>query len=206
MSFINYPCREISCKIVYYGPGYGGKTTNVQFIHDRTVKKQRGQMISLKTEADRTLFFDFLPIDIGEIQGFTTRLKLYTVPGQVFYKATRKLILRGADGVVFVADSHVDRRDNNLESLEDLEENLAEMGMSLGAIPFVVQYNKRDLDRVESVPNLRALLNPRGAPDFEAVAHRGVGVFETLKSVSRLVLFSLKNKSAAAAHRSANAP
>jgi signal recognition particle receptor subunit beta len=192
MSFINYSNREINCKIVYYGPGLCGKTTNLQFIYKKTAPKAKGKMISLATETERTLFFDFLPLALGEIRGFKTRFHLYTVPGQVFYDASRKLILKGVDGVVFVADSQKDRIDANLESLENLKTNLNEQGYSLDEIPFVMQYNKRDLPNVSSVEDLRKLLNPRAVPEFEAVATNGTGVFETLKAVAKQVLLELK--------------
>ncbi|MGB0680183.1 MAG: GTP-binding protein [Polyangiales bacterium] len=192
MSFINYLSREINCKIVYYGPGLCGKTTNLQFIYDKTNPDAKGKMISLATETERTLFFDFLPLALGEIRGFKTRFHLYTVPGQVFYDFSRKLILKGVDGVVFVADSQIARTEANVESLENLRINLAEQGYSLDRLPYVVQYNKRDLPGTVSVEELRALLNPTGVPDFEAVATTGVGVFETLKAVAKLVLTELK--------------
>lgn len=192
MPFINHACREISCKIVYYGPGLCGKTTNVQHIHDRTAAGARGRLISLKTESDRTLFFDFMPLDVGALRGFKVRLQLYTVPGQVFYGAVRKLILRGLDGVVFVADSQVDRLDANVVSLENLHEHIADQGRTLDAVPYVIQYNKRDLPGIAPVGELRALLNPTGAPEFEAAAVSGGGVFETLKAAAKLVLIELK--------------
>ena len=192
MPFINQASREISLKIVYYGPGLGGKTTNVQHLFDRTHEGARGRLVSLKTESDRTLFFDFLPLEIGSIGGFRTRLQLYTVPGQVFYRASRRLILRGLDGVVFVADSQRGRLDANVESMADLADNLDEYGRSLGQVPLVLQYNKRDLEGIAPLPELRALLNPGGAPELEAAAASGRGVFETLKTVSRLVLLELK--------------
>ena len=192
MSFINYMAREINCKIVYYGPGLCGKTTNLQYIYERTNPEAKGKMISLATETDRTLFFDFLPLALGEIRGFKTRFHLYTVPGQVFYDASRKLILKGVDGVVFVADSQVARLEANEESLENLRTNLAEQGYSLDKIPYVVQYNKRDMPNVAPVEELRRLLNPGGVPDFEGVASTGIGVFETLKAVAKLVLTELK--------------
>jgi signal recognition particle receptor subunit beta len=192
MSFINYSNREINCKIVYYGPGMCGKTTNLQFVYKKTAPNAKGKMISLATETERTLFFDFLPLALGEIRGFKTRFHLYTVPGQVFYDASRKLILKGVDGVVFVADSQKDRIDANLESLENLKVNLKEQGYSLDEMPFVIQYNKRDLPNVSPVEELRKLLNPNGVPDFEAVASQGKGVFETLKAVAKQVLLELK--------------
>jgi signal recognition particle receptor subunit beta len=192
MSFINYMAREINCKIVYYGPGLCGKTTNLQYIYERTNPEAKGKMISLATETERTLFFDFLPLSLGEIRGFKTRFHLYTVPGQVFYDASRKLILKGVDGVIFVADSQMERLEANQESVENLRTNLAEQGYSLEKIPYVIQYNKRDLPNVVSVEELRPLVNPMNVPDFEANARVGVGVFDTLKAVSKLVLNELK--------------
>ncbi len=192
MSFINYSSREINCKIVYYGPGLCGKTTNLQYIYGKTSPDAKGKMISLATETERTLFFDFLPLSLGAIRGFKTRFHLYTVPGQVFYDASRKLILKGVDGVVFVADSQNERMDANIESLENLRVNLKEQGYELDKIPYVVQYNKRDLPNAASMEELRKALNPTNVPDFEAVAPKGVGVFDTLKAVSRLVLLELK--------------
>lgn len=192
MSFINYASREINCKIVYYGPGLCGKTTNLQFIYKKTAEESKGKMISLATETERTLFFDFLPLALGEIRGFKTRFHLYTVPGQVFYDASRKLILKGVDGVVFVADSQEERFDANIESLENLKDNLEEQGFDLEKIPFVIQYNKRDLPNVSSVEELSDLLNPRKVPELEGCAMTGEGVFETLKAVAKLVLNNLK--------------
>lgn len=192
MAFINYATREIYSKIVYYGPGLCGKTTNVQYIYERTAPGAKGKLISLKTESDRTLFFDFLPLDLGKVRGFRVRFQLYTVPGQIFYGATRKLILKGIDGVVFVADSQSGRLDANVESMEDLRDNLVEHGLTLEGLPLVLQYNKRDLDGIVEVEELRALLNPKGAPDFEAAAAIGIGVFETLKAVSKLALRRLE--------------
>ena len=192
MSFINYMQREINCKLVYYGPGLCGKTTNLQFIYERTNPEAKGKMISLATETERTLFFDFLPLSLGEIRGFKTRFHLYTVPGQVFYDASRKLILKGVDGVIFVADSQTARAEANIESLENLRTNLAEQGYDLDTIPFVLQYNKRDLPNVVPVEELRAMINTTNVPDFEAVARTGVGVFDTLKAIAKLVLTELK--------------
>ena len=192
MSFINYMAREINCKIVYYGPGLCGKTTNLQYIYERTNPEAKGKMISLATETERTLFFDFLPLSLGEIRGFKTRFHLYTVPGQVFYDASRKLILKGVDGVIFVADSQIERLEANQESVDNLRTNLAEQGYNLEKIPYVVQYNKRDLPNVVSVEELRPLINPMGVPDYEAVARTGVGVFDTLKAVSKLVLTEMR--------------
>ncbi len=192
MSFINYSSREINCKIVYYGPGLCGKTTNLQYIYAKTNPDAKGKMISLETETERTLFFDFLPLSLGEIRGFKTRFHLYTVPGQVFYDASRKLILKGVDGVVFVADSQVERLDANIESLENLRENLEEQGYDLDKLPYVVQYNKRDLPTAVDAGYLREALNPTRVPDFEAVATTGMGVFDTLKAVAKQVLIELK--------------
>lgn len=192
MSFINYASREINCKIVYYGPGLCGKTTNLQFVYQKTAPDAKGKMISLATETERTLFFDFLPLALGEIRGFKTRFHLYTVPGQVFYDASRKLILKGVDGVVFVADSQEERMDANIESLENLRVNLQEQGYELDKLPYVVQYNKRDLPSVLPVESLRKELNPTNVPDFEACATTGEGVFETLKAVAKLILVDLK--------------
>ena len=192
MSFINFAAREINCKIVYYGPGLGGKTTNLQYVYDKTADKQKGKMISLATEADRTLFFDFLPLDLGTVRGFRTRFHLYTVPGQIFYDASRKLILRGVDGVVFVADSQQERMDANLEAMENLQENLAEHGYHFQQIPYVLQLNKRDLPNAVAADSLRRELIKKGEPSFEAIACQGTGVFETLKEIARQVLAELK--------------
>ena len=192
MSFINYSSREINCKIVYYGPGLCGKTTNLQYIYERTNPEAKGKMISLATETERTLFFDFLPLSLGEIRGFRTRFHLYTVPGQVFYDASRKLILKGVDGVVFVGDSQMERMEANIESLDNLRTNLAEQGYDLDKLPYVVQYNKRDLPNAASLEELQNLLNSRGVPHFEAVAPKGEGVYETLKAIAKLILTELK--------------
>ncbi|APG24905.1 MULTISPECIES: GTP-binding protein [Syntrophotalea] len=192
MAFINYASREINCKIVYYGPGLCGKTTNLQTIYQRTSPDARGKMISLATETERTLFFDFLPLALGDIRGFKTRFHLYTVPGQVFYDASRKLILKGVDGVVFVADSQEERLDANIESMENLKDNLEEQGYQLEKLPFVIQYNKRDLPNQTPLEELKDLLNPDNVPDFEACALTGEGVFETLKAVAKQILVELK--------------
>lgn len=192
MSFINYSSREINCKIVYYGPGLCGKTTNLQYIYKRTNPEQKGKLISLATETERTLFFDFLPLALGDIRGFKVRFHLYTVPGQVFYAASRKLILKGVDGVVFVADSQIERMDANMESLEDLKINLAEQGYAIEKLPYAIQYNKRDLIGVAPVNEMNKIINLNGVQWFEAVAITGAGVFETLKSVAKQVLFELK--------------
>lgn len=192
MSFINYSSREINCKIVFYGPGLCGKTTNLQFIYGKTSPEAKGKMISLATETERTLFFDFLPLSLGSIRGFKTRFHLYTVPGQVFYDASRKLILKGVDGVVFVADSQVERMEANLESLENLKINLKDHGYDFTSIPVVIQYNKRDLPNAAPLEELRKALNPENLPDYEAIAPKGNGVFETLKAIAKLVLIELK--------------
>ena len=192
MTFINYVAREINCKIVYYGPGLCGKTTNLQHIYSITNPENKGKLISLATETERTLFFDFLPIDLGQIRGFTTRFHLYTVPGQVFYDASRKLILKGVDGVVFVADSQRERLDSNLESLSNLNLNLKEQGFDLAKIPYVLQLNKRDMPNALPVDRLKKLLVVKGEPVFEAVATQGTGVLETLKAVARQVLVELR--------------
>jgi mutual gliding-motility protein MglA len=192
MSFINYSSREINCKLVYYGPGLCGKTTNLQYIYAKTAPDAKGKMISLATETERTLFFDFLPLSLGEIRGFKTRFHLYTVPGQVFYDASRKLILKGVDGMVFVADSQVERMEANLESMENLRTNLSDQGYNLDKIPYVIQYNKRDLPNAAPLQELRELLNPTGMPEFEAAAVSGTGVFDTLKAVAKAVLTELK--------------
>lgn len=191
MSMINYASREINCKIVYYGTGLGGKTTNLEYIYSRVNPDTKGKMISLATETERTLFFDFLPIDLGEVRGFKTRFHLYTVPGQVYYNASRKLILKGVDGVIFVADSQAERMEANVEAMHNLYENLESYGYDLTQIPFAIQYNKRDLSNAMAVEELRAQLNPTGVPDYEGVAIEGKGVFETLGSVSKLVVQSL---------------
>lgn len=194
MSFINYSTREINCKIVYYGPGLCGKTTNLQYIYSKTDPRLKGKMISLATETERTLFFDFLPLALGDIKGFKIRFHLYTVPGQVFYNASRKLILKGVDGIVFVADSQEERMDANIESFQNMVENLEEQGLSLERIPYVIQYNKRDLPNAAPLAEMKKALNKDSVPDFEAVAIKGMGVFDTLKAVSKLVILELKRK------------
>ncbi|MBC8066968.1 MAG: GTPase domain-containing protein [Deltaproteobacteria bacterium] len=194
MSYINHLAKEINCKIVYYGPGLCGKTANLQHIFEVSKPESKGKMISLATETDRTLFFDFLPIDLGSIRGYKVRFHLYTVPGQVFYDASRKLVLRGADGIVFVADSQPSRTEANIESLDNLEVNLRECNLAIDTVAMVVQYNKRDLADVMPVEKMREQLNPRGVPDFEATAKTGAGVLETLKGLSKLVLVKLGQK------------
>jgi signal recognition particle receptor subunit beta len=192
MTFINYASREINCKIVYYGPGLCGKTTNLQHIFESTAPQARGKLISLATETDRTLFFDFMPLELGTVRGFKTRFHLYTVPGQVFYDASRKLILKGVDGVVFVADSQEERMDANVESLYNLEENLKSQGYDLNKLPYVLQLNKRDLPNIIPVEDLTAELRRNGEPVVEAVASTGAGVFDTLKAVAKQVLTELR--------------
>ena len=191
MSLINYSSREINCKIVYYGPGLGGKTTNIQYVYDKLNPETKGKLVTLATEMDRTLFFDFLPLELGTVKGFKTRFHLYTVPGQVYYNASRKLILRGVDGVVFVADSDECRIDANIEALYNLHENLTEHGIELSEVPFVIQWNKRDMPTALPVEELEHELNPEGNKSFEAVAVKGTGVFDTLKCVSKEVLHKL---------------
>jgi len=194
MTFINYAAREINCKIVYYGPGLGGKTTNIQHIYDRSNNGNKGKLISLATESDRTLFFDFLPIELGAIRGFRTRFHLYTVPGQIFYDASRKLILKGVDGVVFVADSQEARMDANAESISNLRDNLKQNGYDLDRIPYVLQLNKRDLPTAMGHEELAAHLKIKDEPVYDAVAVKGTGVFDTLKAIIRLVMLDLKNR------------
>jgi signal recognition particle receptor subunit beta len=193
VSLVNFTTREITCKIVYYGPGRSGKTTNLHYIYSRVPESRRGRMVSLATQTDRTLFFDFLPIDLGEISGFATRFQLYTVPGQVYYNATRRLVLQGADGVVFVADSQARQLDENVESLQNLHGNLLELGVDIRTLPLVLQYNKQDLPRelILAPADLDDALNFRGVPSFAADALHGHGVFETLKGISELVLRKL---------------
>jgi signal recognition particle receptor subunit beta len=188
MSLINYSSREINCKIVYYGPGLCGKTTNIQYVYNKVAPETKGKLITLATEMDRTLFFDFLPLELGTVKGFKTRFHLYTVPGQVYYDASRKLILRGVDGVVFVADSQSSRFDANIESLYNLHENLEDYKLSVADLPFVIQYNKRDMPDIISLEDLEQELNPEGFPSLEAVATKGVGVFDTLKTVAKGIL------------------
>jgi len=190
VSLVNFTTREITCKIVYYGPGRSGKTTNLHYVYGRVPDARRGRMVSLATQTDRTLFFDFLPIDLGQISGFATRFQLYTVPGQVYYNATRRLVLQGADGVVFVADSQARQLDENLESLQNLQSNLLEHGVDVRTMPLAMQYNKQDLPRelILSPADLDDALNFRSVPSFAADALHGAGVFETLKGISELVL------------------
>jgi len=195
MTFINYASREINCKLVYYGPGLGGKTTNLQYIYAKTNPNSKGKLISLATETDRTLFFDFLPLELGTIRGFRTRFHLYTVPGQVFYDASRKLILKGADGVAFVSDSQEVRMDANVESIRNLRDNLSEHGLDLATMPYVLQLNKRDLPTALPVDVMAEGLRIQEEEVFEAVATTGAGVFETLKALARKVLMQMKKRS-----------
>lgn len=185
---INYARREVSCKVVYYGPGLSGKTTNIEIIHEKDPNKEKGNLTSIATEGDRTLYFDYKPLDLGQISGMTTKFQLYTVPGQLYYNSTRKLVLTGADGVVFVADSQKTKMNDNLASLQNLEENLKEHDMELSKIPFILQYNKRDLPNICSIEEMNAALNKYNNPYHEAVAFKGTGVFETLKAIASAVL------------------
>jgi len=194
MSFINYSAKEINCKIVYYGAGLCGKTTNLSYIYKRTAPDNKGKMISLATETERTLFFDFLPISLGTINGFRIRFHLYTVPGQVFYDASRKLILRGADGVVFIADSQVERMEANIESVENLRKNLIEHHLDYDTIPYAMQYNKRDVQDIMPIEEMNSVLNERHVPYFEGIASTGKGVFEVLREIGRSVILDLKRK------------
>ncbi|OFZ15452.1 MAG: gliding-motility protein MglA [Bdellovibrionales bacterium RBG_16_40_8] len=192
MSFINYNAKEIHCKIVYYGPSLSGKTTNLQWVYNKSLSPEKSDLISLPTDIERTLFFDFLPMDIGEIRGFRTRFHLYTVPGQVVYDASRKLILKGLDGIIFVADSQTERMEENIQSLNNLEKNLEQQGYDIRNVPLAIQYNKRDLPNASPLSELRNALNRFNAPDFEGAAREGKGVFEALKTVSKAIITSLK--------------
>lgn len=194
MAFVNFPARELYCKIVYYGPGLCGKTTNVERLYAAAPTATRGNLVSLKTESERTLFFDFLPIELGKLRGFRVRLHLYTVPGQIFYRASRKLILTGADGLVFVADSQRARHEANVESLQDLQENMLDLGLDFKTLALVMQYNKRDLEDIETIDELRETLNPTGVPEVESAARTGFGVVETLSTVTKLALKQLGKK------------
>jgi signal recognition particle receptor subunit beta len=197
MSLINYASKEINCKIVYYGCGLCGKTTNLLYVHRKIDPASKGKLVSLATETDRTLFFDFLPLDLGTIQGFTTRFHLYTVPGQVHYDASRKLILKGVDGLVFVVDSQIERMEDNLDSLENLKVNLRSQGYEFNSLPMVIQYNKRDLPNIVGVDELERQLNHRDDPAFESIATEGVGVFDVLRAISKLVLAALSQQQTA---------
>jgi mutual gliding-motility protein MglA len=192
VAFINQEAKEIHCKVVYYGPSLGGKTTNIQWVYQKTVGQEKSELAQFNTNPERTLFFDFLPMNIGKINGLQTRFHLYTVPGQVVYDASRKLILKGLDGIVFVADSQIERMDENIEAMRNLEKNLEQQGYDIRQVPLVIQYNKRDLPNVASIAELRAALNKYNAPDFEATAAIGRGVMETLKTVSKGIITTLK--------------
>lgn len=192
MSFINYNAKEIHCKIVYYGPSLGGKTTNLQWVYQQTTSPEKSDLFSLPGDVERTLFFDFLPLNVGEIRGFKTRFHLYTVPGQVVYDASRKLILKGLDGVVFVADSQAERMEENLQSMENLKKNLEQQGYDIRDIPLVIQYNKRDLPNALPISELRSALNKYNSLDFEGTASEGKGVFESLRTVSKAIINVLK--------------
>ncbi len=192
MSFINYNAKEIHCKVVYYGPSLGGKTTNIQWVYQKTAEDQKTKLVAVNTDIERTLFFDFLPLDLGDIRGFKARLHLYTVPGQVVYDASRKLIMKGLDGVIFVADSQIERMDENLESLRNLERNLEQQGNDIREIPLIMQYNKRDLPNIASLAEMRSALNPYNAPEVEGCASEGKGVFDSLKTVSKSIINVLK--------------
>jgi signal recognition particle receptor subunit beta len=192
MSFINYATKEINCKIIYFGPGLSGKTTNVQYVYENTQSESRGKLVTLSTENERTLFFDFLPLSVGEVRGYKTRFHLYTIPGQTFYEVSRQFILKGVDGVVFVADSQAERMEANIESYEGLEKSLDQQGYDLGKLPLVFQYNKRDLPGAVSIRELEATFNPTHRPYYEAVASRGQGVMETLQAVSQSIIKDLK--------------
>ncbi len=192
MSFINYNAKEIHCKIVYYGPSLSGKTTNIQWVYAKSIAEDKSELVEIPTEVERTLFFDFLPLEVGEIRGFKTRFHLYTVPGQVVYDASRKLILKGVDGIIFVADSQAERMDDNLQFLANLEKNLEQQGTDINTIPLAIQYNKRDLPNALPIAELRSALNRFNAPDFEGRAHEGAGVFEALKTTSKAIITTLK--------------
>ena len=192
MSFINYATKEINCKVVYFGPGLSGKTTNVQYIFEQTQADQRGKLVTLSTENERTLFFDFLPLSVGDVRGYKTRFHLYTIPGQTFYEVSRQFILKGVDGIVFVADSQAERMEANIESFDSLEKSLDKQGYDINRIPLVLQYNKRDLPGVVTIRELESTFNPMHRPYFEAVANRGTGVMETLQSVSQWIIRELK--------------
>ncbi|OFZ81608.1 MAG: gliding-motility protein MglA [Bdellovibrionales bacterium RIFOXYD1_FULL_53_11] len=192
MSFINYATKEINCKIVYCGPGLSGKTTNIQYIYEQTQPEHKGKLVTLSTENERTLFFDFLPLSIGDVRGFKTRFHLYSIPGQTFYEVSRQFILKGVDGIIFVADSQPDRMDANLESLEELQRGLDNQGYDVGRVPLVLQYNKRDMPGVVPVRELEATFNASRKPFFEAVANRGQGVMETLQAISQMIIKELK--------------
>ena len=192
MSFINYATKEINCKIIYFGPGFSGKTTNVQYIYEQTQQDQKGKLVTLSTENERTLFFDFLPLAIGDVRGYKTRFHLYTIPGQTFYEISRQFILKGVDGIVFVADSQAERMESNIESFESLEKSLEKQGYDVNKLPLVFQYNKRDMPGIVTLRELESTFNPMRRTYFEAVANKGQGVMETLQSISQSVIRELK--------------
>jgi len=192
---INFALKEVNCKIVFYGPGMSGKTTNLEIVHQKAPEENKGELTSISTDGDRTLFFDFMPLDLGNVAGMRTKFQLYTVPGQVYYNSTRKLVLQGVDGVIFVADSDPEKMPENIESYQNLIDNLTEYGKDIRELPHVIQYNKRDMPDIASVEELREILNPTNVPEFEACARDGRGVFDTLKSVAKLVLTELKRAS-----------
>ncbi len=192
MSFINYASKEINCKVIYFGPGLSGKTTNVQYIYEHTQQETRGKLVTLSTENERTLFFDFLPLAIGDVRGYKTRFHLYSIPGQTFYEVSRQFILKGVDGIVFVADSQAERMEANIESFESLEKSLEKQGYDLNKLPLVLQYNKRDVPGIVTIRELESTFNPMRRPYFEAIANRGQGVMETLQSISQLIIRELK--------------
>ncbi len=192
MSFINYSTKEVNCKIIYFGPGLSGKTTNIQYIYEQTQQEQRGKLVALSTENERTLFFDFLPLSIGDVRGYKTRFHLYTIPGQTFYEVSRQFILKGVDGIVFVADSQAERMEANIDSFESLEKSLEKQGYDIHKLPLVFQYNKRDLAGIVSLRELETTFNVMQRPCFEAVANRGQGVMETLQTISQSVIQELK--------------
>ncbi|MEI6613789.1 MAG: GTPase domain-containing protein [Chrysiogenales bacterium] len=194
MSFLNYSTREINFKIVYYGPGLSGKTTNIKYIYEKVKNGNKGKLVSLATETERTLFFDFFPLDLGMIKDYKVRFHLYTVPGQIYYSASRKLILRGVDGLVFVADSQTERFEANIESIQDMLENLNDYKLDFATIPYILQLNKRDLPNVTPANELIAALRKKNEPVLEGVASRGDGVVETLKAISKLIMIEVKNK------------
>ena len=192
MSFINYATKEINCKVIYFGPGLSGKTTNVQYIYEHTQQEQKGKLVTLSTENERTLFFDFLPLAIGDVRGYRTRFHLYTIPGQTFYDTSREFILKGVDGIVFVADSQAERMEANIESFDSMEKGLEKQGYELSKLPLVLQYNKRDMPGIATLRELETTFNPTRRPFYEAVANRGQGVMETLQAVSQLIIRELK--------------
>ncbi len=194
MSFLNYSTKEINFKIVYYGPGLSGKTTNIKTIYNKVKQENKGKLVSLATETERTLFFDFFPLDLGMVKGYKVKFHLYTVPGQIYYSSSRKLIMKGVDGVVFVADSQRERFEANIESLQDMFENLKEYNIDFGTLPYVLQLNKRDLPNITPANEMIAALRKKDEPVIESISIRGDGVIETLKSISKLIMVNVKQK------------